>query len=78
MNKNGFPLASKLQAEAYDSDEFKKWNETAYTDVQIIQNWCKMGLYFVIPGGNLDILMVNVCLELGGYCDCQMIMKHMA
>jgi hypothetical protein len=43
-----------------------------------MQNWCKLGLYFVIPGDNLDFLMVNVCLELGGYCDCQRIKKHMA
>ena len=54
MNKNGFPLASNLQAEAYDSDEVKKWNEISSTEVQIMQSWCKMGLYFVIPGGNLD------------------------
>jgi hypothetical protein len=46
--------------------------------VQTMYYWCKMGLYFVIPGGNLDFLMENVYLELGGNCHCQRIKKHMA
>ena len=36
------------------------------TEVQIMKNWCKMGLYFVIPGGNFDFLMMNDAWNLEG------------
>ncbi|KAL3795880.1 hypothetical protein HJC23_002151 [Cyclotella cryptica] len=63
INKNICPRVAELEAEAYDSEEFKRWNETS-VEVQIIRKFAqsKMGLD-VIPGGILDCLMTTMCTD---------------
>lgn len=64
INKNICPRAADLEAEAYESEEFKRWNETSI-EVQIIRKFAqsKMGLD-EIPGGILDCLMTTMCTDV--------------
>lgn len=63
INKYVCPRAGELEAEAYDSEEFKKWNETS-VEVQIIRKFAqsKLGLD-EIPFGILDCLMTTMCTD---------------
>ena len=64
INKNICPRAADLEAEAYESEEFKRWNETS-VEVQIIRKFAqsKMGLD-AIPRGILDCLMTTMCTDV--------------
>lgn len=63
INKNICPRAAELEAEAYESEEFKQWNETS-VEVQIIRKFAqsKLGLDEV-PFGMLDCLMTTMCTD---------------
>eukprot|EP00956_Cyclotella_meneghiniana_P011681 scaffold16436_cov47-Cyclotella_meneghiniana.AAC.1 len=63
INKNICPRVAELEAEAYDSEEYKVWHETS-VEVQIIRKFAqdKMGLD-VIPPGILDCLMTTMCTD---------------
>jgi ubiquitin-like domain-containing CTD phosphatase 1 len=63
INKNICPRVGDLEAEAYESEEFKQWNETS-VEVQIIRKFAqtKLGLD-VIPFGILDCLMTTMCTD---------------
>jgi len=58
------PRLADLEAEAYDSEEFRRWNETS-VEVQIIRKFVqdKLGLE-VIPFGILDCLMTTMCTDV--------------
>jgi hypothetical protein len=63
MNKNICPRVADLEAEAYDSEEFKRWNETS-VEVQILRKFAqtKLGLD-TIPVGILDCFMTTMCTD---------------
>ena len=64
INKNICPRVAELEAEAYNSEEYKVWHETS-VEVQIIRKFAqdKMGLD-VIPRGILDCLMTTMCTDV--------------
>ena len=68
INKNVCPRAAELEEEAYDSQEFRNWNESS-VEVQIIRKFVegKMGMER-IPFGILDCLMTTMCTDVSGFC----------
>ena len=64
INKNICPRAAELEEEAYESEEFRKWNESS-VEVQIIRKFVegKLGLES-IPYGILDCLMTTMCTDV--------------
>jgi hypothetical protein len=66
ISKETCPRLADLEAAAYKSEEFRRWNETS-VEVQIIRKFfkSKMG-YNVIRSSILDCLMTTMCTDVSG------------
>ena len=65
-NANICPKLDELQQEAYNSTEFKKWNETSM-EVRLVRKFMKEKMGMDIPISMLDCLMTTMCTDVSTF-----------